>query len=175
MNLKMLKMAFAGLVLSVSNLAFATIIEYNFEFQLDGSTYLTGNFTAEDSNFDNLIVDDELISMSFSNDSYSTIDYSFNSIIDDNFNFDLTAEIFSIGGISFEEGGQRWNVGAVGFSFEAGSFCAGFHLDGNFQGCDAIPATDIIQIISAVSVSGPSTLAIFALGIMGLASRRFKK
>ena len=172
----MLKAAFAGLIISVSSFANAGIIAYDFEFQLNGGTYLTGSFTAEDLNFDNLIVDDELISLSFYNASFSLDNYVFNAAISDNFNFDLNANEFLLGGNSFSATGQRWNAsGGTGFGFEAGNACAGFDLDGFFQGCDAQPATNIFQVVSAASVPEPSTLAIFALGIMGLASRRFKK
>lgn len=168
-------MAFAGLVLSVSGFANAGIIAYDFEFQLNGGTYLTGSFTAEDLNLDNIIIDDELIGLSFYNASFSLDNYVFNAAISDNFNFDINANEFLLGGDSFEGNGQRWNFGATGFGFTAGSACAGLVLDGSFQGCDAVPATNIFQVVSVASVPEPSTLAIFALGIMGLASRRFKK
>jgi len=174
MYLKQLTAAFAALALSVSGFANAGIIEYNFEFHLNGESYLTGSFIAEDLNFDNLIMDDELVSLSFANDSYSLIEHSFNADNDDNFNFDITSELFLLGGNSYTETGQRWNSGGTGFAFEAGSNCAGILLSGDFQGCDASPASNIFQVTSSVSVPEPSTLAILAFGIIGLASRRSK-
>ncbi len=172
MNIKMLKAAIAGLILSVSGLANAGIIEYDFEFQLAGETYLTGSFIAEDLNFDNFIRDEELISLSFANDSYSLVDHIFNVDNQDNFNFSITSELFLLGGYSHSGTGQRWNSAGTGFAFEAGSACAGILINASFQGCDATPATSLVQVTSSVAVPEPTTIAIFALGIMGLVSRR---
>jgi hypothetical protein len=40
---------------------------------------------------------------------------------------------------------------------------------------NAFTAFDNVSFVDAAEVPEPSTLAIFALGLMGLASRRFKK
>ncbi|RVU35405.1 PEP-CTERM sorting domain-containing protein [Rheinheimera riviphila] len=169
-------MAFAGLVLGVSGLANAGILAYDFEFQLDGETYLKGSFTAEDLNFDHFFRDEELISLSFWNDTLALHNYRFNPTVDDNFNFDIMANAFLLGGNSFGDEGQRWNRrGGPGLGFGAGSRCATISINAMDQGCGATPATTLTQIVSVDSVPEPSTLAIFALGLMGFASRRFKQ
>lgn len=170
----------ATVFFTISNFASATLIEYNFEFELNGSTYLTGNFTAEDLDLNGFINDEELINLNFSNAFYATNNYVFNAAIQDNFNFDILTNEFILGGNSFSDTGQRWNASGTGFGFEAGNACAGFDLDGSFQNCDARPATDIVQTTylvapPATSVPEPTSIAILALGILGLASRRFKK
>ena len=156
-------------------------MEYDFAFQASGESFLTGSFSAEDLNNDNFIRDDELISLSFSNDTYSIEDYSNTSTswATLNFNFDIRAAAFVYGGTSTSRGGQSWYlVNGVGLGYGKGSGCAGFAYDGTFQGCIvADPWTGFAQeeVETFATVPTPSTLAIFALGFMALAARRFKK
>ena len=163
----------------ICNFANAGIIGYDFAFQASGESILTGSFSAEDLNNDNFIRDGELVSLSFSNDIYSVESYSSSSATWDslNFNFDIGATVFSLGGDSYTDSGQSWNFSGVGIGFGAGSGCAGFSFDGAFQGCAFMMWSEYDQAVveTSLPVPTPSALAIFALGFMALAARRFKK
>lgn len=149
----------------------AAIIAYDFEFEfeLNNTSYLSGSFEAEDVNLDDFIRDDELISLSFTNGSQSLIDHAFDATISDNFNFDILNNLFLLGGNSFTEAGQRWNSDGTGFGFQAGSSCAGLDNDGSFQGCDASLATLIAQTVTGttVSVPEPTSILLLAFGLLG--------
>lgn len=157
------------LLIVLSSQASAAIIAYDFEFELNNTSYLTGSFEAEDVNLDDFIRDDELISLSFSNGSLSSNNLAFDAGIQDNFNFDILSNLFVIGGNSFTETGQRWNAAGSGLGFESGSRCAGFYIDGSFQGCDATPATLIVQTVTSttVSVPEPTSILLLAFGLLG--------
>lgn len=62
------------------------------------------------------------------------------------------------------------------YSFDAPVLATGFRIIVPASGITGGTAIDEIELFgTAVSVPEPSTLAFFALGLMGLASRRFKK
>jgi hypothetical protein len=196
MNMKMLKAAVAGLVLFVSGFANAGLIVdpvangsgccgsgergYYFEtpedFQLNSLWLNTSSGLSTSYNIEILLFD-----AIPSGSNYSTVAAytNVNGILDVEFDFgagdifgliawdnnlsetpystDVTKSIFTspiqlnrMYKQSLGQGGNIYvesgsNIGAIGFSY------------------------------SSISVPEPSTLAIFALGIMGLASRRFKK
>ncbi|MEP7703442.1 PEP-CTERM sorting domain-containing protein [Paraglaciecola sp. 25GB23A] len=207
MNIKMLKMAFAGLVLTVSGFANAAII-YGFSGGniTSGQLFTYGfQFTA----LDNITIDslgfydygsnglasthragiwslngDLLTSVTITNDN-STLQgriinngqFRFAQISDFNI---LSAESY-VFGVAIEQATDSWffggenislapslvNVESTG-SFKAGNFVFPSGNIGNRYHAGSFTAR-------LTEVPEPSSIAIFALGLMGLASRRFMK
>ena len=191
MNMKMLKAALAGLILSISGFANAGLITFN--------------FNAADNNLASVIktVDGTTLTVtSFSPHSVSTADSDGLCISGDS-GFCSSLNDFSlifshaVKLISYEVGFlSSGNSGAnillaqgPNFSLESNfvdenthNFTSQFNVVGN-QSIN-VSASNLggfgslqfrqITIDDSVNVPEPSTLAIFALGIMGLVSRRFK-
>jgi len=188
MNIKMLKAALAGLVLSVSGFANAGLINIDFstltqntqhasfdgvQFSLIGGVDSSGNPYVTDGAIHN------------SNNSWyptsQILQFSFANLLE---NIAFNVDNYGSGNGSFWTAFSADNV-----ALETGSFSSG-------GGLFALTATNVSYLqfnnnyanyswnfgvlsFSASEVSRdvpePSTLAIFALGIFGLASRRFKK
>lgn len=191
MNIKMLKAAFAGLILSVSGFANAGLIDVDFNGTIDGSGASIGGVASPlNSAFTlSLSLDDTLapagtygvssISFKTSVGTYDTISTwgSLQSTQNGglisllyNFEVNATGEHFlmnlnSLTNASFDNI-QSWNNTTFsGDIIVRGVDNAANHLSGIHPYGNTLTA----------SVPEPSTLAIFALGVMGLAARRFKK
>jgi hypothetical protein len=184
MNVKMLKAAFAGLVLSVSGVANAGLItetqiqtinfqDFTFNFNVNdwvqgsGSTLLLeiqGDFTSSTSseNFE-LLVEGINYGTRSRNNSDSFVSYTRNTALLTNlFSFNIAnTNSFLVNDI---------------FSFNV-NFDSGVHVSFGNDGIGSSnsPYVKATYTYNSVAVPEPSTLAIFALGLMGLASRRFKK
>ncbi|GAW96503.1 MULTISPECIES: DVUA0089 family protein [Colwellia] len=191
MNIKMIKAAVAGLVLSVSGFANAGLI--TLDGRIDSGAEVdhwilnvtsSGLFTFDvlayegdyDDFFDNGTNNDHLDSYIylFSNDingslvdsnddgelgnDGSTEDYdSFMSV-----NLNVGTYVFAIGDYHLNEAGARDGINESN---------ANEISVGNYR----VSISSQAGVLSTNSVPEPTTLAIFALGIMGLAARRFKK
>lgn len=175
-------MAFAGLVLGVSSFANAGIIwdwEFNGEegtFITDGSDLSAGNYLLSDFTVTSSLVGATIGSWgngdyspsAFGNDVPYWIVWNGSTITDlissgSNWDTWFTFDDLSTSTIylfDFGSGNTQTNGQAMAF---AGNASAPSY---------AYTATPTLE---SVSVPEPSTLAIFALGLMGLASRRFKK
>ena len=209
MNIKMLKMAVAGLVLSVSGFANAALITEATDAgeTMETAFNLTGGVTSISGSISN---DVDVFRFSLASNTIFTI----SAISSD---FDMNLLVFNgLGqGIAGNDDLNRdggCGIGLFGFdscltlSLSAGDFFFAIG-DNNVYAYDALDnlimhndsgilasptATSFAYFehstgagsytvnfstatSSPVTVPEPSTLAIFALGIMGLASRRFKK
>ncbi|WP_339723926.1 PEP-CTERM sorting domain-containing protein [uncultured Paraglaciecola sp.] len=176
MNTKILKMAFAGLVLGVSGLANAGLI---------GSTVTVTN-TYESSIFDgptDVLVQSGIVSELTEFGDLWDINIDDDSI-DMVCNYSQCNDLIGFDEYLFE-----------GLTWGGANFFTGFSMTTNTTGLivnalmptstslylsmelTAMPIGSVIHIDfqESVSVPEPSILAIFALGIMGLASSRFKK
>lgn len=190
MNTKMLKMAFAGLFLSISGFANAGLIFLDADTvstgsALESSTLITSlgavNFLGEIRS----TADDDLIA---AGSVGNVFDIGGNSNALFTFDFDVTSITFIFGG----------NLGVFNMIAKdmLGNTVDSFFTNNTGDGAPAGPITlkgvgirslfwedpgfsfaaiDNVSITGVTEVPVPSTFAIFALGIMGLASRRFKK
>jgi len=188
MNVKMLKRAFAGLILSVSSLANAGLI------YLDADTVSTGSTLISSS----LIT--SLGTVNFSGEIRNTSDNdliaagSVGNVFDINDNGALFTFDFDATSITFIFGGNTGIFNMVAKDI-LGNTVDSFFTDDTGDGATAGPITlsgigirslywedpgysfaaiDNVWISNTSDIPEPSTLAIFALGIMGLASRKFK-
>ena len=194
MNSKMLKGAFTGLVLSISGFANAGLIEIDFD-NLSSGTIVGANYISQGVEFvDATIVSIGLPGMSAPNGINRLGDYQF-------FQDNPIVAIFSdlISSVSL----TGYDVGANGFIMKAFDAQVGGNLlqsisfvgPGVGVGTNHLLTLDVGGIrrvefsqISSVTGDGvvfddfsfttkaipePTTIAIFALGIMGLAARRF--
>tara|TARA_R110000744_G_scaffold20143_12_gene52948 strand:+ start:964 stop:1671 length:708 start_codon:yes stop_codon:yes gene_type:complete len=220
MNIKMLKAAVAGLVLSVSGFANAGLIEHisNGDFETGDFTGWnvvntgSGSWNINDGTFGTAfgtnqsigglydvvstqagpgfhnLYQDVLLSNSFdslilswddriqSNAPFSDPNQEWRVLIED-ITGSLIYEVYST-----DPGDTNPQVGPNLRSYDLTSTLssyAGQNIRVSFEQQDNaanFSATlDNVSFTSTVNVPEPSTLAIFALGIMGLASRRFKK
>ena len=157
MRNKYLNMALAGLLLFATSLANAGIIEVDYTL-VQGSNSYTGNFAGEDTNSNGLLENNELtvfISDYFFVDNGDLLDNGWYDFGD----FDISSNTWIANGIdwttnanayfTWRNQGNSWNTSWV----------------------DSVSTT----ITSTISVPEPSTLAIFALVMTGLTTRRFKK
>ena len=221
MNIKMLKAALAGLVLSVSSLANAGVITFN---SVDNGWYAvngnhstsntntwtgcsTGNSSCTNSfyNFElgNLLNGTAISSAYikfFSNGTYYSEDSSelvqlwdvttipgqgsSTAVYNDLMSGVLygSTEVPGSFNTSMPEFNITLNSASYNNLINGGFFSLGAHLANIssseqkiWWGSGALPAAQLFIEYEKVAVPEPSTLAIFALGIMGLASRRFKK
>ncbi|WP_159822808.1 PEP-CTERM sorting domain-containing protein [Colwellia sp. 20A7] len=162
MNVKMLKAAFAGLVLSVSGFANAGLISVVFDVtNFDDEI---GSFSGTDVNNDFILSLDELSAFNWTSSNHG---YVIDEVSDlDGFgDFDLLTNTWIDNGIgwvnSSNDAYYTWNNRSNSIS------SSWAQID--------IVSVNSVGPVSSVNVPEPSTLAIFALGIIGLASRRFKK
>lgn len=188
MNIKMLKAAVAGLVLSVSGFANAGLISFDgsiddgtevdhWSFSVTNSgTFIFDVLANEDGNdfFANGVDNDQLDSYIylFANNASGTLIDSDDdgglgsdgsvSGLDSFMTVDLTigTYLFAIGDYNLSESEARNGLN-VNSSTTVGRYSVSISSSNGVAAVNSVPE--------------PSTLAIFALGIMGLASRRFKK
>ncbi|GAA5134494.1 PEP-CTERM sorting domain-containing protein [Thalassotalea piscium] len=189
MNLKMLKAAIAGLVLSVSGFANAGLITETTEQTIDYQDF-SFNWGVSDwlANTDATLTIEVQADLGYSDPSAGE-------------NFDIILESINLGthglfesglngwtNLSATSGINAWHV-ARDFNLTSSQMALLlsdnlFQLDINFnQGVDTFygklnnisPFVKVSLDYASTSVPEPSTLVIFALGMMGLASRRFKK
>lgn len=186
MNIKMLKAALAGLVLSVSSIANAGLItfdgngvmsnDYTDSYIGIGDTYTQGGFILSvglGDHFDSMNSSGLSWHNGSANANYDNWAYlTYSGGLFDLFSFNFTQYSGDVlysntyGPVSLGIGSHT--VNALSQSWVAFSPSGNGSSDFNFLTIDNISA-------AASAVPEPSTLAIFALGIMGLASRRFKK
>lgn len=192
MNIKMLKAALAGLVLSVSSLANAGLIQMEAEYS---STSATQSFS-----WTMLLEEADLNTVQNSFELLSSPQYAFIVALDMLY-IDSTGSSFSLNLNELKTAGvrmvynhspfladgtnQRHKINDINF-VGLPELATAFESKGAQNGIYGVrPNTladragtvsfALTSFKSTTSVPEPSTLAIFALGIMGLASRRFKK
>ncbi len=184
MNVTFIKSAFAGLVLSVSGFSNAGLItDFTDGYEVSNWTYTlrggaidvsrgpstitmisSNNGSGFDSNTDFTIeaLSSGLVSFSW---SYTTVDAPFY----DPFGWLLNGKFTKL---SINIGGSQ-QAGTTSFLVNSGDIF-GFRAN-TYDSRDGSAATTISTFSAPTSVPEPSTLVIFALGLIGLASRRFKK
>ena len=179
MNMKMLKAVIAGLVLSVSAFANAgLIIQFEEEsgnltsYQESGFSFdsLSGDFTLNDYSpaFGNQLY------LSSASDSVRVTQvegglFDFMSLLFTDSNSNAIGTITSSnGGVYNTPGGIPGLVNFSGSDWMSVSYIDITRTGGTFFDIDNI------EVMSA-TIPEPSTVAIFGLALMGLASRRFKK
>jgi hypothetical protein len=196
MKFKFLKAACAGLILSVSAFSNAGLITFNGTASDGDYTSLPGSYTEAGFTLTNNSGSNYFVDNDFSTNLNSWDDdvLEFNSLTssqatltaDGNINFDFSSAFLgsfnSAASLTFEGffagGGSITQTLSLGLNTRALFNFTGFN---NLSSLVISAPTDGFYAlmddltVSASSVPEPSTLAIFALGIIGLASRRFKK
>jgi hypothetical protein len=206
MNIKMLKAAVAGLVLSVSGFANAGLIEFippNDEtgqvFSTNGNDIwsagrglvfeMLSNETIDSlgvyhdlSNINLFYELSQVTSLTGAVTSGQTILRSGNALTTTNglnwIDFGIADLMLSAGNYYHLEftfsgnGNQNFFYNNGNAAFSEGSF---INIEGTQAGNTSNFVMPALRVNTTTQVPEPSTLAIFALGIMGLASRRFKK
>jgi hypothetical protein len=194
MNIKMLKAAFASLALFVSGFANAGLIFGDFRTESNLPEYRTGSALVYQNIGQSIAPGYELDNSDFleNPDNWGGgvvwLDYDVNTgilLLDSQDNMDFQTFSASISNITFDIAGEYIDgismltnnlvtsnlAPTLSFTNDSIQVFYSDYLDFNFTGGSAT-----FQITTSVKqVSEPSTLVIFALGIMGLASRRFKK
>jgi len=162
MNIKFLKMAFAGLVLGVSSFANAGLI-VDVEWVVGSTSGYNGSFSGTDIDNDGFITISEVTYA----DSFlgSTLERS-------------TASSFLYGFGDFDIANVLWINNGATWTHSPTNLKGYVSFDGNYSvanWADSQISYRIVNLQNSQLVPEPSTLAILALGLMGLASRRFKK
>jgi hypothetical protein len=189
MNIKMLKSAFVGLVLSVSGFANAGLITLNgsiddhtevdhWSFSVTSSgTFIFDVLAREAGNdfFANGVSNDQLDSYIylFANDANGVFKGS-----DDDGGLGSDGSVHGYDSFMTVDLTVGTYLFAIGDHFLSESEArVGLNADnaGSTVGRYSVSISSTTGVAQINSVPEPSTLAIFALGIMGLASRRFKK
>lgn len=206
MNIKMLKTALVGLVISVSGFANAGLIEFSdrasfetaigtsttidFEADLQSSWTYNTNFVegnvviTPSSNYQYIGDFDEL---SNNNNQWNTwgSDFLLGEAVGHTIQFNTAVNAFGLdfggngnGTFNFQlDNGEQFSATSSGqfgeYNFIGVTSTSSFTSVTWSSSNSRIAADNIIY--STIDVPEPSTLAIFALGIMGLASRKFKK
>ncbi|MFQ3195042.1 MAG: hypothetical protein ACI9N3_001876 [Colwellia sp.] len=154
MNYKFLKAAIVGLVLSVSSFASAGLITVDWEF--NGGSF-DGTFSGADNNSDGILTFDELSDFS-PRTSFTNVNLS---------------NLVDVGDFNLSTG--QWLSNAISWTNQPDN--AWFTWNNRGNSVNSLWASVTVNSVTGTSqpVPEPSTLAIFALGMIGLASRRFKK
>lgn len=186
MNIKMLKAALAGLVLSVSGFANAGLITDNGWNTVDidsGLVFLdlnqlsSGNYASVNNTFSLNGFEWQLATVEqFSILLESVTGTSIPTWAGSSTNFyDSTADLGNLA--TLISGSTAW----VDFYLDGGQFgptrgaIHASYPDGHVNVVSGNSAWNGLYVKSSAQIPEPSTLAIFALGVMGLASRRLKK
>jgi len=153
MNIKYLKAAFAGLVLSISSFANAGLITVVFD--ITNYNDEIGSFSGTDLNNDSILDWSELTSFDWTSNSHNhNVDLNDLSGFGD---FNLSTNMWIANGISWVNSSDNayfsWNNRANSIS---GAWAE-------------------VTIVSPTQVPEPSTVAIFGLALIGLAFRQYKK
>jgi hypothetical protein len=181
MNIKMLKAALAGLVLSVSGFANAGLIY--------SDTNITGNFWARTLGTSTMISGlgpVQFHAQEFFTDTSGLFDFSSIQSYDGYLHlyelvFNPTSQSTNL--LAANDDGVS-GIGSSDFSYVLISMRQYILITSSFSAGENGTFTNTIDIAQGranvfagkvTDVPEPTTLAIFALGIMGLASRRFKK
>jgi hypothetical protein len=193
---KFLNAVFAGFTLTVSCFANAGLITFNGtasdgDFTALPGTYAEAGYTLANNSGSNYFLDNDYnTNLSAWDDDVLEFNSSTSSQVtltaDGNINFDFSSAFLgsaiSAASLTFEGffdgGGSITQTLSLGLNTRAQFNFAGFTnlsslvisapTDGDFAIMDDLS-------VSASSIPEPSSLAIFALGMIGLASRRFKK
>ncbi|WP_440874202.1 PEP-CTERM sorting domain-containing protein [Thalassotalea sp. PLHSN55] len=178
MNIKMLKAACVGLVLSASNFANAGIIEATIDTLNDGFTDTVSGITYWDINkFYNMDVA-TIESQGFTLDTFNNASNLFDNIIAE---YPISSDrdaAFDIMGSLEDYIWIRWDDGVANANDDGGFIYTSTdtkHIFNNTYDYTRDTFGALVQSSASAPVPEPSTLAIFALGILGLASRKFKK
>jgi len=178
--MKILKAAIAGLVLSVSCFANAGLINYDVILTADSDFTAFGGGLSGDEFYGTFSIDDSLVGGGIVSDPALTGSLLF-------FNLNIAGTIFSdatavnfnnalrfnngpLLDISFDLTNSNGDSLNVFTAFEGTSRWSAF--EASTQGEVSGNTFGVSVVFNKTSVPEPSTLAIFALGIMGLASRR---
>lgn len=158
MNIKYLKSAFAALILSLSTNATAGLIDVEFDFGWNDNHIHSGSFQGEDVNNDSLLTFDEL------------------TIVVSGYYGELSLSDMTDFG-DFEIPAENWIPNAVSWNSSPETAYMTFNENlwscSTYNGC-GVTITSISGSTSE-EIPEPSTIAIFALGILSLTSRRLKK
>jgi len=189
MNIKMLKAAVAGLILSASGFANAGLINLTgtiddlddyiiTEFEITAAGTVRG-WTDSFNDFENF---DPIVSLWASdgswiltNDDNSSINPATQSYYDSGFESFLAAGTYYFTVSSFNSFPLTTENLFSGSPFDGVAESQKTFYETNYPNMGMDYSIWFDGADSARAVPEPSTLAIFALGIMGLASRRFKK
>jgi hypothetical protein len=166
MNIKMLKAAVAGLVLSVSGFANAGLIFVDSWHVGDGLQWSSGTPTAYSGQ--------ETAALLFGGDASDYVISTVSNLITDINNsawYDGMGISMGILAQDFENGDLY--TSRVRSAYILDHSCRNRYADNALSCLES--DTHINYAFRVTDVPEPTTLAIFALGIMGLASRRFKK
>lgn len=172
MNIKLLKVSFAGLILSVSCFANAGLIY----FKYDGtwSSFNSGDFGS--TYVATLIFDNggDIVE----NQSFGLADFVSANVSSGSYDFTMFSTDIDLWSINFNSNASGQLTGGW---FNASNGDHSWHFDPNFGDATFSNDSDSAGYFeSNMSNAGqvipePSTLAIFALSILGLASSRFKR
>jgi len=176
--LKMLKMAFAGLLLTVSGLANAALISWDLS---DPDSGFEATFVYDDDTLNGAANNSDLFSITgdFGDGIFT---YLFNStsssspLIYDVTDLSLIRWVGRGAAISSTNASASGTLSYIHSWYDKSNFILGsYSIVADWNGA-AIGDGNLTDLnVQSQTVPEPSTLAIFALGMIGLASRRFKK
>ncbi|MEM7221958.1 MAG: PEP-CTERM sorting domain-containing protein [Pseudomonadota bacterium] len=164
-----------------ANIGPANAVAFNIDWTGSGGYTLEGMFSYDDSligtgPIDESSLDTFMIEGFFNGGSVGTWDFFADGISAGagfNFNFDTTSEMFLVGGVTGSASGQAWNIEPVvgvctaDFGFGSGSTGQGLCVGGGLAGL--ISPSQSTLTASRKQVPEPGTLALFLIGILGLA------
>lgn len=154
----------------------AGIITYDIEWTGSSGSSMTGNFTFDElSAADGFVRDSDgdLLSLEIATSDYGGLSWTWDGDASDpfNFNFDALLELFPITGAVGSTEAQSWNGlgGGLGLGIEGTSGRSGLLIDGRF-----VEATSSLTVTKRAAVPEPGTLALFAIGLLGMGAARLR-
>lgn len=169
----------AVLVMPLS--AHAIPLTYNFNWTGSNGYTMTGSFTGEDAGpVTDMYIRDSEVSELFFEGFLNNISIGSNNTAHlqngFNFNFDVAAGAFVLGGISTTDSGQRWNVsGPVGFGFGSGDLAAALFINSGLISGSITSAPVTIRAQLANAIPEPTSFALLGAGVIAFGVARRKK
>lgn len=155
----------------------ATLITYDIEWTGASGSSMAGIFTFDDLSAADGFVrdrDGDLLSLMISTVDFGGLSWTWDRDSSDpfNFNFDAVLELFPVTGAIGSPEAQSWNGlgGGLGLGVEGTSGRSGLLIDGQF-----VEATSSFTATKRVGVPEPGTLALLAVGLLGLGISRRRK
>lgn len=154
--------------------ASAAVVEYGIAWSGNGGYSLSGTFSFDNATAGPTVEAGELVSFEIEgfDGGGSLGTFSFPPA-PENFNFDVAAGEFIVGGALIGPAGQSWNIGGPGIGFASDTFAQCLYLDGTCLTGSIIAVSEAALVATPLPAALPLFLSVLAgMGLLRWRRRR---